>query len=156
MTEEGICERLEITMEERRAQFSRVAFLNDERDNPEALRSLGRMPAEEIAAPSDGLFEMDVEVAINARLFNHDRIIIGPVLPHEVIGFSGGNNYLFPGIGGPEVVTFFQWLGAMVTYSMIIGNKRTPVGKVVERTAALLADEMLYELQRPTPWAKRS
>ena len=48
---------------------------------------------------------MDVPVNVNRRLFDYDHIIIaGPVFPHEVVGFSGGNKYLFPGVSGPEVL----------------------------------------------------
>ncbi len=40
---------------------------------------------------------MDVPVEINKRVFDYDQlIIIGPVFPHEVVGFSGGNKYLVP------------------------------------------------------------
>src|SRR5690606_15986517 len=39
---------------------------------------------------------------------------------------------------GPEVLNFFHWLGAVVTNPMIIGNKWTPVRKVVDRAAALV------------------
>jgi nickel-dependent lactate racemase len=71
---------------------------------------------------------MDVPVNVNRRIFDYDQIIIaGPVFPHEVVGFSGGNKYLFPGVSGPEVLNFFHWLGAVVTNPMIIGNKYTPV-----------------------------
>ncbi len=77
---------------------------------------------------------MDVPVEINRLVFDYDQIIIiGPVFPHEVVGFSGGNKYLFPGVGGPEILNFFHWLGAVVTNPMIIGNKWTPVRKVVDR-----------------------
>ena len=31
-------------------------------------------------------------------------IILGPTFPHEVVGFSGGAKYLFPGIAGPEMI----------------------------------------------------
>jgi nickel-dependent lactate racemase len=60
------------------------------------------------------------------------------VFPHEVVGFSGGNKYLFPGIGGPKILNFFHWLGAVVTNPMIIGNKWTPVRKVVDRAGGLV------------------
>ena len=34
---------------------------------------------------------------INARVFDYDQlIIIGPVFPHEVVGFSGGTNISSP------------------------------------------------------------
>jgi nickel-dependent lactate racemase len=139
MSEEAICERLEISMDQRRSTYSRAQFLNHEWDNPSALKDLGTIPASEIRELSGGLFEMDVPVRVNARLFEYDQIVIvGPVFPHEVVGFSGGNKYLFPGVSGPEVLNFFHWLGAVVTNPMIIGNKWTPVRKVVDRAAAMV------------------
>jgi nickel-dependent lactate racemase len=100
---------------------------------------VGTIPATEINELSGGLFAIDVPVEINRLVFNYDQIIIvGPVFPHEVVGFSGGNKYLFPGVGGPEILNFFHWLGAVVTNPMIIGNKWTPVRKVVDRAAAMV------------------
>ena len=82
---------------------------------------------------------MDVPVNVNRRIFDYDQlIIVGPVFPHEVVGFSGGNKYLFPGVSGPEVLNFFHWLGAVVTNPMIIGNKYTPVRKVVDRAGSMV------------------
>jgi nickel-dependent lactate racemase len=82
---------------------------------------------------------MSVDVSINKAVFDYDRVIIvGPVFPHEVVGFSGGNKYLFPGIGGPEILNFFHWLGAVISNPKIIGTKNTPVRKVVDRAAALV------------------
>jgi len=144
MTGEAICRRLEITPAEHQAAFAGVRLLNHEWDNPAALRNLGCIPAEEIAALSGGLFAMDVEVKVNARIFDYDKVIIvGPVFPHEVVGFSGGNKYLFPGVAGPEILNFFHWLGAVITNPMIIGNKWTPVRKVVDRAAKMIGLEKL-------------
>src|SRR5271154_4597225 len=139
MSEEAICQRLEISEEERRAKYGTVRLFNHEWDNPLALRSIGTISAEEIKNLSDGLFAMDVPVNVNRRIFDYDQIIIaGPVFPHEVVGFSGGNKYLFPGVSGPEVLNFFHWLGAVVTNPMIIGNKYTPVRKVVDRAGSMV------------------
>lgn len=144
MTEEEICVRLEITMEERRGRYGRVRFFNHEWDNPSALKPLGVIPREEIHALSDGLFAMDVPVTVNRRVDEYDRIIIvGPVFPHEVVGFSGGNKYLFPGIGGAEVLNFFHWLGAVITTVGVIGNKWTPVRRVVDRAGAMVRTDKL-------------
>src|SRR5258708_3411275 len=72
-------------------------------------------------------------------LFDYDQVIVaGHVFPHEVVGFSGGNKYLFPGVGGPRILNFFHWLGAVCTNPMIIGNKWTPVRKVVDRAGAMV------------------
>jgi len=139
MSEEAICGRLEITLEERRTHYAKVRFFNHEWDNPAALREIGVIPAADISALSDGLFAMDVPVEINARVFDYDQVIIvGPVFPHEVVGFSGGNKYLFPGVGGPKILNFFHWLGAVCTNPMIIGSKWTPVRKVVDRAGAMV------------------
>jgi nickel-dependent lactate racemase len=139
MSEAAICNRLEISMEDRTSQYRDVAFINHEWDNPEELKNIGTITKEEISLLTDGRFAMDVPVEINKRLYDYDEvIIIGPVFPHEVVGFSGGNKYLFPGVGGPQILNFFHWLGAVVTNPMIIGNKWTPVRKVVDKAGALV------------------
>src|SRR6516164_7852656 len=139
MNEEAICHRLEISPEERRGKYGTVKLLNHEWDNPEALKYIGTISAAEIKSESGGLFAMDVPVNVNRRIFEYDQIIIvGPVFPHEVVGCSGGNKYLFPGVSGPEVLNFFHWLGAVITNPMIIGNKYTPVRKVVDRAASMV------------------
>ena len=103
------------------------------------LKNIGIISADEISDLSGGLFEMDVPVEVNAKLFDYDHIvIIGPVFPHEVVGFSGGNKYLFPGVAGPQVLNFFHWLGAVITTPKIIGHKWTPVRKVVDRAGAMV------------------
>jgi nickel-dependent lactate racemase len=139
MSEEAINRRLEISAAERAGEFRRVRFLNHAWNDPAALTALGTIPAREVGALSGGLFEMDVEVTINRAVFDYDRlIIVGPVFPHEVVGFSGGNKYLFPGIGGAALLNFFHWLGAVITNPKVIGNKWTPVRRVVDRAAALV------------------
>jgi lactate racemase len=130
---------LEISMAERRGVYGKVTFHNHSWDDPAALREIGVIPAAEISQLTNGLFAMDVPVEINRLVFQYDQIIIiGPVFPHEVVGFSGGNKYLFPGVGGPRILNFFHWLGAVVTNPMIIGNKWTPVRRVVDRAGAMV------------------
>jgi nickel-dependent lactate racemase len=148
MSEAAIGERLEITPDERRGRYRDVQFLNHEWDNPAALKEIGVIPAKDINELTGGLFAMDVPVEINKRVFDYDQVIIvGPVFPHEVVGFSGGNKYLFPGIGGPKILNFFHWLGAVCTNPMIIGNKWTPVRKVVDRAGALVKlDKLCFAL----------
>jgi lactate racemase len=144
MSEEAICGRLDISLEERKGLYGKVRFFNHEWNNPAALKNIGTIPAGDIAALTNGLFSMDVPVEINRRVFNYDQIIIvGPVFPHEVVGFSGGNKYLFPGVAGPDILNFFHWLGAVVTNPMIIGNKWTPVRKVVDRAGGMVGVEKL-------------
>jgi len=139
MSEAAICQRLEISPEAHRHEYRKVRFFNHEWDNPAALQEIGSLTAADVSELTGGLFSLDVPVEINRLIFNYDQlIIVGPVFPHEVVGFSGGNKYLFPGVGGPKILNFFHWLGAVVTNPMIIGNKWTPVRKVVDRAGALV------------------
>jgi nickel-dependent lactate racemase len=139
MSEAAICLRLEISQEERRGAYGKVAFHNHAWDEPAVLREIGSITAAEIGELTGGLFAMDVPVEINRLVLEHDQIIIiGPVFPHEVVGFSGGNKYLFPGVSGPRLLNFFHWLGAVVTNPMISGHKWTPVRRVVDRAGAMV------------------
>jgi nickel-dependent lactate racemase len=83
-----------------------------------------------------------VAVQINRRVRDYDLLcVVGPVFPHEVVGFSGGNKYFFPGISGPDVLNLFHWLGALITNYRINGTKRTPVRDVIDRAAAMIPVE---------------
>ena len=77
------------------------------------------------------MLNMDVPVLINKLVLEYDHLIIaGPVFPHEVVGFSGGHKYLFPGIAAPQIINFTHWLGALVTgekYYFRPGNLGYPV-----------------------------
>jgi nickel-dependent lactate racemase len=139
MSEDAICARLGMSPAERQERFRDVAFINHEWNNPAALRQVGTITRDEVDALTDGRFAIDVPIEVNRRLFDYDElVIIGPVFPHEVVGFSGGNKYLFPGVSGPAILNFFHWLGAVVTNPMIIGSKWTPVRKVVDAAGAMV------------------
>ena len=144
MSEPAIRGRLEISEAERTSTYRNVRFFNHEWDNPTALRVIGTLTKADKRELSEGRMELDVPVAINKRLFDYDQIIIiGPVFPHEVVGFSGGNKYLVPGVAGPEILNFFHWLGGCVTNPLTIGNKWTPVRRVVDRVGAMVKVDKL-------------
>jgi len=85
---------------------------------------------------------MEVPVRINKLLLEYDHVlIVGPIFPHEVVGFSGGHKYLFPGVAAPEVINFTHWLGALVTNPVINGTRDTPVRATIEAAAALVPVE---------------
>lgn len=139
MSEPAICRRIEISHEERRGKYRAVRFYNHEWDNPAALREIGVISKAMLNDLTGGRFAMEIPVEINKRLYDYDRIVIlGPVFPHEVVGFSGGNKYLFPGVSGPKLLHFFHWLAALISNPKIIGHKRTPVRKVIDYAASLV------------------
>jgi nickel-dependent lactate racemase len=107
--------------------------------DPQTFIQLGVIPAEEIHELSGGLFSLEVPVRLNRLVLDFDRLlVVGPVFPHEVAGFSGGNKYFFPGIAGPEIIHFTHWLGAVMTNMRIIGSGYTPVRAVIDRAAAMI------------------
>jgi nickel-dependent lactate racemase len=137
MSEEALNHLVGITAEERRTTYAGVKLLNHRWDLEGTLVQVGTIPAGEIARLSNGLLVRDVPVTVNRLVFDYDQLIVcGPVFPHEVVGFSGGNKYFFPGISGPEVINFTHWLGALITSYEIIGTKHTPVRAVINRAAA--------------------
>jgi len=69
-----------------------------------------------LASLSEGLLRAEVPVRINREVLEHDVALVGgPVFPHEVVEFSGGNKYFFPGVSGQEMINLSHWLGALIT-----------------------------------------
>jgi len=140
MTDAQIHTLLGITPEERSRRYRKVGIFNHEWQNPEMLAEIGVLSDDEVAEISNGLMRESVPVTINRRVFDYDLVcIVGPVFPHEVVGFSGGNKYFYPGIAGPDILNFFHWLGALITNYEINGSKHTPVRAVVDKAAAMIA-----------------
>ncbi len=115
---------------------------NHDWQNPDALATIGTLTSDKVREITQGLFALDVDVTINKLVFDYDVVLIaGPVFPHEVVGFSGGAKYFFPGICGEGLLNFFHWLGAVITNPRIIGTKDTPVRATLEAAADLLPFE---------------
>jgi hypothetical protein len=134
MTDEEILKLYRIDAAGGKGPFGKSSFSCHRWDLPETFQRIGELTEEEVATISGGLLRERVPIDINKSIFNYDLIIIlGPVFPHEVVGFSGGAKYLFPGISGGEFLHFFHWLGALITCRKIIGRKETPVRQVIHK-----------------------
>ena len=125
------------------AGSSRV--FNHRWDLPETFSTLGTIPAEEVAKASEGRLELKIPVRLNRLVgeadgsSQYDQIVVcGPVFPHEVAGFSGGNKYFVPGVAGPEIINVTHWIGALLTSREIIGVADTPVRRLIDRAAAFV------------------
>ncbi len=120
-------------------RIGRSRIFNHVWDDLVSLRHIGTISPEEMTLLSEGKMSLAVPVRINQRIFAYDHILIcGPIFPHEVVGFSGGNKYFFPGISGPEVINITHWLGALLTNFAVIGSGYTPVRAVIDRAAAMI------------------
>lgn len=139
MREQAILRLLGLTAAERANDYADVEIMNHAWQDPNALVTLGEISADEIALVSDGMFHQAVPVRLNKLILDYDELLVcGPVFPHEVVGFSGGNKYFFPGIAGQDIIDFTHWLGALLTSYEIIGTKNTPVRAVIDRAAAMI------------------
>lgn len=139
MSEDAILKMFGLSRAERTSEYGDIQIVNHSWQDPHALVTLGEIPADEIAALSMGLLPQAVPVRLNKMILDYDELLIcGPVFPHEVVGFSGGNKYFFPGIAGQDIIDFTHWLGALITSYEIIGTTQTPVRAVIDRAAALI------------------
>jgi lactate racemase len=107
MPEEAIDRLIGATAAERAERYPNVEVCNHRWDVPDALVKVGSIPRTEAARLSDGLLGDEGPVVLNRMILDYDQILIcGPVFPHEVVGFSGGAKYLFPGIAGADIINF--------------------------------------------------
>jgi nickel-dependent lactate racemase len=137
MTDEQLSRHVGAPVVSGRAGRSRI--FNHLWDRPETFAKLGVLDRSETAELSGGRLAVDVPVSLNRLVLDYDHLIVcGPVFPHEVVGFSGGSKYFFPGIGGAEIINFTHWLGALITNYSVIGAGYTPVRAVIDRAAAFI------------------
>ena len=131
--------------DELHTRFPDTRILNHEWSDPDTFATVGRIDASRVDELSDGRLQVDVDVRVNREVVDHDvTLIVGPVFPHEVVGFSGGNKYLFPGVSGPEMIDLSHWLGALITSEEVIGTRgTTPVRALVDEAAALVRTNKL-------------
>jgi nickel-dependent lactate racemase len=134
-----------ITEQERRTIFSGIRLFNHRWDLPETFFTLGTIPRDEMVSITSGMLSQEMTITINKLILDYDFMIIcGPVFPHEVMGFSGGDKYFFPGISGSEVINFTHWLGALMTSREIIGKPHTPVRALIEKASSFIPIPRLY------------
>lgn len=145
MTEEALNHLLGITAEARATTYGDVGVYNHQWDDPATFATIGVIPRTEIEQITDGMLSMEVQVTVNRRVLEADLVIVcGPVFPHEVVGFSGGTKYFFPGVSGPEVINFTHWLGALITSMNVIGRADTKVRDVIDRAVAFVPTPKLF------------
>jgi nickel-dependent lactate racemase len=113
--------------------------------DPSSFAEVGTISADRIEELSNGMLRHTAHVRINRAVVEHDvTLILSPVFPHEVVGFSGGNKYLFPGVSGRELIDLSHWLGALITSAEIIGTRgMTPVRALINEAAAMVPGERL-------------
>jgi nickel-dependent lactate racemase len=143
LPEESLNKLVGITAEERSTQYATIGLLNHAWDTSSVLITLGTMEQDEIKQIAGTRWHESlpdrVDIRINKAVLEYDHILIlGPTFPHEVVGFSGGAKYLFPGISGAEMIHATHWLGALAGVVDTIGVKETPVRDMIHAAAQRL------------------
>lgn len=116
---------------------------NHEWWDDDTFAHVGTLDTATVRLLSEGRLERAVDVRVNRAVVDSDvTLIVGPVQPHEVVGFSGGEKYLFPGLSGPELIDLTHWLGALITSREIIGRRGiTPVRALIHTAARMVTGE---------------
>ena len=145
MGEEALARHLGYDVGRLAETYPGMSVINHEWWDPATFADLGTIPASRLAELSDGRLTMDVPVHLNRAVVEHDiALVVGPVLPHEVVGISGGNKYLFPGVAGQDIIDVSHWLGALITSAEIIGTTSiTPVRALINEGASLVPAQKL-------------
>ncbi len=143
LDDDSLCRLVGITPAQRATTYRDVGLLNHAWSDPGALVQIGTLTRDQVQAIAGDVWHPslggDVPVRLNRAALEADHVlIVGPTFPHEVVGFSGGAKYLFPGISGPEMIHVTHWLGALITIMEMIGMEQTPVRAMIHAAADCL------------------
>jgi nickel-dependent lactate racemase len=140
MSEDALASHLGYPPGNAAARYPQTQILSHAWWEPSTFVDVGVLSAERLEELSGGMLRHTATVRINRAVVEHDvTLILSPVFPHEVVGFSGGNKYLFPGVSGRELIDLSHWLGALITSAGIIGTRGiTPVRALIDEAAAMV------------------
>jgi nickel-dependent lactate racemase len=143
LSEEHLNRLVGINAEERSEAYAHVGLMNHAWDDPDALTTIGTFEEDQLKMIAGDIWHASlpdhVDIRLNKAIYKYDHVIIlGPTFPHEVVGFSGGAKYLFPGISGAEMINATHWLGALSGVVGTIGLERTPVRAMIDAAAEKL------------------
>ena len=138
LSEVALCRLVGITPEQRQTTYKHVGLFNHAWEDPSTFAQIGTLTKAQIQHIAGDAWHPslgdDTPVRLNRKVLECDHLVIlGPTFPHEVVGFSGGAKYLFPGISGAEMINTTHWLGALIGILDTIGVKDTPVRHMIHQ-----------------------
>ncbi len=99
--------------------FARYEVINSEFHDPKQLVYVGNTP--------DGVEIHATKAAMEADI----RIGVGNLVPHPVMGWSGGGKILYPGVAGENTVSYFHLKGSLENGNLF-GREDSPIRKMME------------------------
>ena len=143
LSEAAIAKLVGASAQERKSRYPKAEVFNHRWDDPSMLQTVGVISSLAMTELTGGLVTRETPINLNRMIFDYDELLIlGPVFPHEVAGFSGGAKYLFPGIAGPEIIDSTHWLGALSTSYETIGVQDTAVRRVLHHGARFVTERL--------------
>ncbi len=128
--------------EEKREMFSSFAsnqFIDHDFQN--GIRHIGTIPKGEVeeATQIKDLYELPFFVNSHLVDGSFDLIIsVGQLLPHEVIGISGGSKNILVGLGGRPTIEVSHYISALWGIEKTLGNPDTPLRRLLNRGVEML------------------
>jgi len=115
----------------------------------EMLKKLGLKKAGGIKITNHNAFDTNqlvdvatvdgVSLKINKLVSENDIVItIGSVIPHRVMGFSGGGKILCPGIGNKEFIDYTHWKSNTYREGEIMAQINNPMREMMDLQAELI------------------
>jgi nickel-dependent lactate racemase len=158
MSPEALERHLGMSQEERLRRYPEVGIYQHDWKDERSLAELGAVPLAELHESSGGVLPAQARLAVNRRLLEADVLLIcGPVFPHEVLGYSGGSAYLFPGASSVEILDVIHMIEGLLTSSQVIGRKWTPARRLLDAaleripTRVLAAHLVVVPEGQPSP-----
>ena len=143
MSEAAIAKLVGASPAAREVHYPKSAVYNHRWDNPASFETVGTLSSAQMKSLTGGIVERETPILLNRMIHDYDELLIlGPVFPHEVAGFSGGAKYLFPGIAGRDIIDSTHWLGALATSYDTIGVKDTAVRRVLHEGTKFVTEKM--------------
>jgi lactate racemase len=76
---------------------------------------------------------------INRTVEDADTILtISSILPHRVVGFSGGAKMLCPGVGNKEFIDYSHWKSNQYPEELIMGNIDNPMRALIDKQGEMI------------------
>lgn len=123
-----------VDLQDLNSKYKTTRIFNHDWKDKSQLSLVGHISKSDTFDLTSGLLCIEIPVIVNRLINDYDLVLIcGPVFPHEVAGFSGGEKYLFPGVSGEEIIHITHWIGALATNLDTIGKIETPVRRILNK-----------------------
>lgn len=103
-----------------------VRMLNHDAEDEDSLAHVGNIDSHELK--------------VNKVIEESDTVLVfGGVLPHRVVGFSGGAKMISPGVSNKEFIDYSHWKSTQYPEQEIVGKIENPMRDLID-----VQEELLY------------